>query len=100
MTHESSGVYPSSRRKPRKGKFVASDLQIINENLSREATNNNQSASPGDDESSNEDEKTAIICHRAAVVRCGWMLVRTFKFLDFLPANEAKSHKCAFRNVS
>lgn len=40
------------------------------------------------------------ICHKAAVVRCGWMLIKTFKFLEFLPPQQVELHKCAFRSVS
>lgn len=46
------------------------------------------------------EEENDEICHKAAVVRCGWMLIKTFKFLEFLPPQQVEVHKCAFRNVS
>lgn len=40
-----------------------------------------------------------VDCHRAAVSRCGHILIRVFKFLDYLNARESFQPRCAFREV-
>lgn len=100
MAHRESN-HP--RGKPVKGR--ASNLQVTGDKRERQHHRHHQvpssSTSSEEDETDEEDEeKTAANCHRAAVVRCGWMFLRTFKFLDFLPPGEAHPHKCAFRDVS
>lgn len=47
-----------------------------------------------------DDDKIRTQCTQASISRCGVMLMKALRFLEYLPLSQASQHKCALRNVT